>query len=152
MKMKVQLCFIMHYAVKVRSGVGLQLVSFIIFRGIDLESFGCATLRLYKINCPNSFKVVNVRLGSTNEMEAAWLVSYVLIVKVVSYVFKRVIAYCVQTSEMFRFVWSKTLFEYSYGQLFKREFRENANSNMLESVGPQHDCPADFCVISWQYS
>lgn len=107
----------MHYAVNVRSGVGLQLVSFIILRGIELEIFGCATLRLYKINCPNSFKVVNVRLGSTNEMEAAWLVSYVLIVKVVSYVFKRVIAYCVQTSEMFRLVWSKTLFVYSYGQL-----------------------------------
>jgi len=50
----------MHHAVKVHSGVELQLVSFLILKGIELEIFGCATLRLYKINCPSFFKVVNV--------------------------------------------------------------------------------------------
>jgi len=83
MKMKVQLCLLMHCAVKVHSGVGWQLIPFIILRGIELEIFGCAALRLYKINCPSSFKVINVHLGSTNETETAWLGSYVLIVNVV---------------------------------------------------------------------
>jgi len=87
MKMKVQSCFIMRCAVKVHSGVELQIVLFIILSGIELEIFGCATLRLYKIKCPSSFKVINVHFGSTNETEAAWLGSYVLIVKVVRCVF-----------------------------------------------------------------
>jgi hypothetical protein len=87
----------MHCAVKGHSGVELQLSSFLILRGIELEFLGWATLRLYELNCPSSLFESRIHHGSTNETEATWPGSYVHTVKVARFVFKGVSAYCVQT-------------------------------------------------------